>query len=121
MTEQTTLNFDIDLFYSCSLEFSDNNGAVFTSYILGYGDDEPTEVETRLERLIDESIEVNKFEGNYNQLHCLAHELDRCSERLRQTANHLEDSTQIEDLFDIDTDDLPEVDDDSTTYKSPRD
>lgn len=117
ISEHTSLNFDIELDYSCTLDFKEEHGVVFTSYILGYGDDEPQEVETRLNRLIDETIELLKFDGDYNQLHCIAHELNRCAERLRVVAGHMEDSTQIEDLFDVDPDDLPEVDDDSTTYR----
>jgi hypothetical protein len=117
ISEHTSLIFDIELDYSLSLDFTDDHGVVFTAFIAGYGDDEPQEVETRLERLIDETIELNKFDGDYQQLYCIAHELDRCSERLREVAGQMEDSTQIEDLFDVDLDDLPEVDDDSTTYR----
>jgi len=113
--DHTSLKFDIEMDYSCSIGFSEEHGVVFTAYILGYGDDEPEEVETRLERLIDEAVELNKFDSDYQQLYCIAHELDRCSERLRTVANQMEDSTQIQDLFDVDPDDLPEVDDDEYT------
>lgn len=118
ISEHTSLNFDIELDYSCALDFNEEHGVVFTAYILGYGDDEPQEVETQLNRLIDETVELNKFDGDYQQLYCIAHELDRYAERLRDVAGQMEDSTQIEDLFDVDPDDLPEVDDDSTTYRN---
>ena len=118
ISEHTSLNFDIELDYSCTLDFNEEHGVVFTAYILGYGDDEPQEVETRLSRLIDEAVELYKFDGDYQQLYFIAHELHRYAERLRDVAGHMEDSTQIEDLFDVDPDDLPEVDDDSTTYRN---
>ena len=48
ISEHTSLNFDIELDYSCTLDFSEEHGVVFTAYILGYGDDEPQEVEVKL-------------------------------------------------------------------------
>lgn len=115
--DHSSLRFDIELDYSCDISFDDEKGVIFTAYVLGYGDDEPEEVETRLERLIDEAIELNKFDSDYQNLYCIAHELDRCSERLRTVANQMEDSTQIKDLFDVDPEDLLKVDDDEYTSK----
>jgi hypothetical protein len=103
------LNLDVEVDHALSLEFDDSEGVVISTYISIPGDDEPNEVDTPFERLIEECLELYKFDSDYQKLYCVAHELARFSEKLREIAQAVEDSTLVEDLFKVDMNDLPEV------------
>ena len=94
-----------------TLDFDSEEGLVLDCAVYNPLTDEPDEIEFSFEGLVDLTIEVGRFSQDYNTLYCIAHELNRHAERLRTIASGMEDSTQIEDLFKVDVNDLPEVDD----------
>jgi len=96
----TKVNFDLELDHAVSLEFSDDDGVILSSYISLFHDDDYQEIETPLSRLIEECLELNKFDADYQTLYCISHELNRFAEKLRDTAQQMEDSVLVEDLFD---------------------
>lgn len=109
--EHNSVKFDIEMDHALSLDFDDDDGVIITTYLTTNGDDEAEEVDTKLSTLVDECLEFYKFDGNYQTLYCIIHEMERLTGILRDTAQKMEDNTLIEDLFDVDMDDLPEVDD----------
>ena len=44
-------------------------------------------------------------------MYCMAHEFTRFAEQMTDIAHQMEDDTLIKDLFNVDINDLPEVDD----------
>lgn len=103
------LNFDLEVDHALSLEFDDSDGVVISTYVSIPGDDEPNEVDTPFERLIEECLELHKFDSDYQKLYCVAHELTRFAEKLREAAQSVEDATLVGDMFKVDMNDLPEV------------
>ena len=109
--EHHTLYFDVEVDYSCTLDFDDGEGLVFTSYHAALGDDDPEETITSVSGLVDTAIESAKFSHDYTTMYCMAHESTRFAEQMTDIAHQMEDDTLIEDLFNVDINDLPEVDD----------
>jgi len=106
----TPVLLDIELDHALSLDFDDDEGIVITTFLAQNKDDEGAEVDTPLSLLIDEVIDLFQFDADFQSLYCIAHELDRLTEKVRDTAQRMEDTTLVEDLFNVDPDDLPEVD-----------
>lgn len=104
-----TLDFNLEIEHSLSLDFVDDEGVVITTYVSLYQDDDPQEVDTPLEIILDETLSLCKFSADYQRLYCVAHELERHAEKLREVAQQIEDGNMIQDLFNVDPDDLPEV------------
>jgi len=108
-TQHDTLEFNLELEHSLSLDFEDDEGVIITTYVALYPDDFAQEVDTPLGTILEETLSLCKFDSDYKRLYCVAHELQRHAEKLREVAQQIEDGNMIQDLFNVDPNDLPEV------------
>jgi len=95
---------------SNSLSFDPDTGLVVDCLIHPLGDDDPLHEQYQFESMVDETIELGKYSEDYQNLYCVAHELNRHSERVRDCANLLEDANLVDDMFNVDVNDLLDVD-----------
>tara|TARA_R100000935_G_C2781988_1_gene142100 strand:- start:494 stop:832 length:339 start_codon:yes stop_codon:yes gene_type:complete len=99
---------EVDL--SQSLDFDPDSGLVVNCFVHPLGDDLAVHEQYSFETLVDDTIELNTVNEDYQSLYCVAHELTRHSEKLRDCANRLEDANLVEDIFNVDIHDLIDVD-----------
>ena len=108
-TPQHELEFDVLVDFSQVIEFSQDEGLVIESSFLSFGENEPHKVIISFEKLVNNSIELGKISEDYKHVYCMAHELERNAEKLRDVAQRIEDTRLVGDMFDVDMDNLPEV------------
>jgi hypothetical protein len=98
------LGFSIEL--EQQLDF-DDDGLVLQTFVGEESEDDPAEVITPVDELIQDVIHQGKLSNDYRYLYCIAHELSRYSELSREAAMIMEDNIRsIGDLFDMDPEDL---------------
>ncbi len=84
----------------------DANGVCYIVTEVFVGDDDEgvsarTQLEDTLESLLDYYADIH----GYKNLYCIAHELSRFAEILRERASRIEDSTEaVADLFNLSSD-----------------
>lgn len=108
-TPQHELEFDVVVDFSQVIGFSQDEGLVIESSFLSFGEDEPHKVSVSFESLVNSAIELGKISEDYKHVYCLAHELERNAQALRDVAQRIEDTRLVSDMFDVDMDNLPEV------------
>jgi hypothetical protein len=70
-------------------------------------DDNGDERIVPLDELVDEVITNGQVEGDFRNLYCVAHELDRYQEKIREAAQLMEEGTEhLAELYGMDVEDL---------------
>lgn len=82
------------------ISFDEDVGLQIVSLIFAPGDDDPEEVKVPVAELVDDVVDLCKMDHDYSYLYCVAHELTRFGEILRDTASRMEDAYLAEDMFD---------------------
>ena len=90
-------------YFENDLEIDDDGACELVTLVYVADEEDPIVVKASFESVISDVIEAYTEMGvdQYQQIYSLAHELSRNAERLRSTAQQMEDSfTVVSDLFD---------------------
>tara|TARA_B110000240_G_C13070216_1_gene271273 strand:+ start:7 stop:339 length:333 start_codon:yes stop_codon:yes gene_type:complete len=94
------LNLEVPLFIDHELEVDDYGVLNLETRIYTDPDSTSQTVSVPFYSMTDAIVEFHTDEGNYNQLYTIANELTKESERMREVADKIEDSTaSVADLF----------------------
>ena len=94
------LTLEVPLFIDHELEVDDYGVLNLESRIYTDPDGTVQNLSVPFYSMTDAIVEFHTDEGNYNQLYTIANELTKESERMREVADKIEDSTaSVADLF----------------------
>lgn len=82
------------------ISFDEDEGLQIASLIFVLGEDDPEEVKVSVAELVDDVVDLCKMDNDYKYLYCLAHEMVRFGEIIRDTATRMEDACLTESMFD---------------------